>query len=123
MTAKPIVERALVEVFGGGDLDALPELYAPDVAAPVRQVVMELRDAFPDLAIAIDIMVEEGDELAARFTATGTQRGWFRGVPPTAARLTWTGSAIFVIGDGKIVLQRTSWDVFGLVQQLRGALG
>ena len=49
----------------------------------VRQLVMNVRRAFPDLVETIDDLVAEGDRVALRLTLRGTHGGPFRGVEAT----------------------------------------
>jgi predicted ester cyclase len=77
--------------------------------------------AFPDLHITIDDMVGEADKVAWRLTATGTQKGEFRGIPPTGVKVTFEAQYIFRFRDQKIVERWTNLDRLGLLVQL-GAL-
>jgi predicted ester cyclase len=44
-----------------------------------KQFITMFRNAFPDLHVAIDDMVAEGDKVAACFTITGTHQGVVNG--------------------------------------------
>ena len=87
----------------------------------LRRFYSALWAAFPDLHITIDDMVGEGDKVAWRLTATGTQKGEFKGVPPTGVKVTFGAQYIFRFRDRKIVERWTSLDRLGLMVQL-GAL-
>jgi hypothetical protein len=58
---------------------------------------------------------------ATRFTFCGRHTGDLFGIAPTGKAFTVTGIDIHRIEGGRIVEEWTSWDVFGLMQQL-GAL-
>lgn len=77
-----------------------------------------LWDAFPDLHHTIDEMVAEGDRVAYRFTATGTHRNEFRGIPPTDRRFEVTGQGQVRISDGEIAEVWLNYDALGMLQQL-----
>jgi hypothetical protein len=46
---KRLVARAVAEVINGGNLDAIGDLYAPEIAAAARDWVTPLRAAVPDV--------------------------------------------------------------------------
>src|SRR5205085_932687 len=75
----------------------------------IKQLVSTYRTAFPDLHFTIEDQIAEerpgtlvGLErsvgfptvVATRWTASGTQKGEFLGVPPTEKQVTWTGITI-----------------------------
>jgi predicted ester cyclase len=84
---KAIARRFNEEVWGKGDEAALEELLAPSFvdhdALPGqtpdlqghRQVLAAFRGAFPDLDVATEDVVAEGDKVVSRWTARGTHRG------------------------------------------------
>ncbi|MCW5774300.1 MAG: ester cyclase [Rhodospirillaceae bacterium] len=76
--------------------------------APVKKMVASLRRAFPDLKVAVEDMVAEGDRVAARVTITGTHRGRFLGVEPTGKPVTIRSVDIWRIEDGRL---KEHWDV------------
>lgn len=97
------------------------ELFAPELAVQQQVLAQQLAMAFPDLALTIEHLIEEGDRLASRWTATGTHAGPFLGIAPTHARVAWTGTSMYRVAAGKIVETTTNWDAFDVVQQLRKA--
>lgn len=120
---KALATRIQHDVFGGGDLAAIDDLYAPELTARIKELVTMLRTAFPDLTIQIDHLIAEDDKVACGWTATGTQLGWFFNVPPTRARARWSGVSIYVTdAAGKVASMAGTWDMFGLMKQLRAAL-
>jgi steroid delta-isomerase-like uncharacterized protein len=76
------------------------------------------RDAFPDLAVNVDLIVAERDLVAVRWTARGTNTGSGNGIPATGRKVQVSGTAIFRFVDGKIAEEWTSADVLGLRKQL-----
>ena len=49
-------------------------------------IIGMMRGGFPDIQWALEEMIAEGDNAAARFTMRGTHQGTFFGVPPTGRR-------------------------------------
>ena len=85
---KVLVRRFYEEAWDKGQLDVADELFAPDyvrhdvragVAAPGPQgqkdIAAGFRAAFPDLHFVVDFVLADGDHVAARWTATGTNTG------------------------------------------------
>lgn len=76
------------------------------------------RSAFPDLKVDVDLMVAEGDLVAVRWTAHGTNTGTGNGIPATGRKVEVTGTAIFRFVDGKIAEEWTSANTLTLMKQL-----
>ncbi len=76
------------------------------------------RTAFPDLKVTIDHIVEQGDKVVARWTATMTHKGDFLGFAPTGKKVTITGTSTQRISGGKIVEGWDNWDQLGLLVQI-----
>lgn len=76
------------------------------------------RSAFPDLNVAVDLMVAEGDLVAVRWTARGTNTGTGNGIPATGRKVEVSGTAIFRFEDGRIAEEWTSANMLGLLRQL-----
>ncbi len=61
---------------------------------------------FPDLAFAVDDIVEDGGTVWARWTMTGTDTGGMRGLPPTGRPIAVEGAdLIHVAGDAVVSVQ------------------
>ncbi len=103
-------------------MELVEEVYVPAIHETVRVLATLLRTAFPDLNMKIDHLIQEDDKVACRWTATGTQDGWFHGIPPTNAKVSWTGTSIYGIDGDKIIAVLSNWDTFGLMRQLRAAI-
>jgi steroid delta-isomerase-like uncharacterized protein len=76
------------------------------------------RSAFPDLAVHVDLMVAEGDLVAVRWTARGTNTGTGNGIPATGRKVEVSGTAIFRFVDGRIAEEWTSANTLSLMKQL-----
>ena len=117
-----------------GDRDlvakAVDELVAPDLLfhAPVptgltgaealKRVWEVLLRAFPDIHVAVEETISEGDKIVVRNTVTGTHRGEYQGVPPTGKTVTYSEIFIFRFAGGRIVEVRGVVDVLSLLRQL-----
>ncbi len=118
------------EILNKGNLDAFEELCAPNFvkhAIPPssdygiegsKQSVLMLRKAFPDIKYTVEDMIEDGDKLVARWSAQGTHKGEFMGIPPTGKQVAFTGIEIIRVKDGKAVEEWEELDRAGLMQQL-----
>ena len=76
------------------------------------------RSAFPDLHVTADLIIAEGDLVAVRWTARGTNTGAGNGIPATGRKVEVSGTAIFRFVDGKIAEEWTSANTLGLLKQL-----
>ena len=47
--AKALVRRLIDEVMNGGALEAIDELYAPELARGARRWIAPFRESFPDV--------------------------------------------------------------------------
>jgi len=83
-----------------------------------KQFFAAFWSAFPDLSAKIEEMVAEGDKVAIRVINTGTHKGEFQGIPPTDKKVSFDGRDFVTLRDGKIVEQRASVDMMGLMQQI-----
>jgi len=127
---KAVVRRLFEEVINPGKLERAEELIRADFVehggapgqAPglegFKQVNTMLRVAFPDLRLTVEEMVAEGDRVSVRFTARGTHRGEFWGVPPTGNPVAWEVISIVRVAGGKIAERWSQSDVASLRQQL-----
>ncbi len=129
---KALARRAIEEVWNKGKLEVIVELTASnatfhDPSVPggkftgpegVRQFVQIYRTAFPDVHITINDQIAEGDQVATRWTATGTHKGELMGIAPTNKRVTVTGTDIERYQGGKVVESWASYDMLGMLQQL-----
>jgi steroid delta-isomerase-like uncharacterized protein len=91
------------------------DIHGPEGA---RQFEAMLHEAFPDYRVTVEDQIAEGDEVATRWTARGTHKGKFQGMPPTGKQITMSGITIFRIANGKLVEGWNKPDLLGMLQQL-----
>ena len=127
---KKIFYRTINDFWNQGDVGVMDELYAIDYLGhdpsglhgatleEFKQSATGLFIAFPDLHLALNDEIAEGDKIAKRWTVTGTHSGEFMGIPPTENHVTITGISFYRIADGKIVETWWSSDALGMLGQL-----
>jgi steroid delta-isomerase-like uncharacterized protein len=130
--SKPIFRRYFDEVTNQGNLDLVDEIFAPDYAhhdpanpdeaiggvGDVKFHLQALRGAFPDIAFHVEDMIEDGDTIVVRWSATCTQTGDYFGIPPTGKSAVITGMNTWRMAGGKAIEGWVNRDDLGLLQQL-----
>ena len=114
---KEKVRHYFKEIIGKTDtatlLRAIDEMMAPDFVdhdgpdpnngrKSLREVVPTLIKALPDLRINVELLVGEGDYVAARWRGTATHTGQIVGIHPTGKRISWTENEIYRFREGRI---------------------
>jgi steroid delta-isomerase-like uncharacterized protein len=126
--------RRLYDATNSGDAavisQTIDEIVEPDVVfhAPVptgatgaqalKQVWPVLLRAFPDLHIAVEDVIAEGDKVVCRDTVTGTHQGDYMGLPPTGNSVTYNEIFISRFAGGRIAEIWGVVDVFSQMRQL-----
>jgi steroid delta-isomerase-like uncharacterized protein len=121
------------ELANRGNMAAADELVAADVVEHeepppgtplgregVKHFFTMLRAAFPDIRIAVEDQIAEGDKVVSRVMCRGTHRGEFMGVPSTGRQVVYEAIDIVRIVDGQIVEHWGVTDALGLLRQLGG---
>jgi len=121
LEANKAISRRVVEQMLTGNHELANELFSPALAAKQIGLAKMLQASFPDLEMKVDDLIAEGSKVVCRWSARGTHRGPFLGIPPTNLRVSWSGTTIESLENGRIVDSKTSWDLFELVQQLHNA--
>jgi steroid delta-isomerase-like uncharacterized protein len=85
-------------------------------AQALKQVWAMLLRAFPDLHVAVEDVIAEGDKLVCRNTVTGTHQGEYMGLPPTGKSVTYNEIFIVRFADGRIA---ETWGVVDVLSQMR----
>ena len=125
-----VVSRFIEEVLNQGDINATGQFFWEDLVeqAPfpgqgpgiegLKQVLRDLRTAFPDMHWIVKEQIAEDDKVLSRFEWTGTHRGTFLGVPATDRAVTVWGMVIDRLEGGRIKDTRIIMDTLGLMVQL-----
>jgi len=72
-------------------------------------------DAFPDLRLEIEDVLEDGDQAVVRWLGKGTHRGDGMGISASGQNVEFRGMTWFKFRDGKIVAGWNCWDHGGLL--------
>ena len=128
---KAAARRLVLEVFRDHTLSLIDELVSedytdhtlpPDVATTregLRQVLLAMQTAFPDLSYTIENEVAEGDLVAQRLLGKGTLRGEFMGMPATGKSAVWQEMHLHRFDSaGKLVEHWGTNDDLGMLIQL-----
>jgi predicted ester cyclase len=125
-----MIERIPLEVINQNKFELIDELYAKDYVEhtpqpgvpPTRegfkQTAIALKQAFPDLHYTIDAVVDGGDLIVHRLTASGTMKGAFAGMPATGKHATWTEIHIGRVVNGRLTEHWGSIDQLSMLVQL-----
>jgi steroid delta-isomerase-like uncharacterized protein len=128
---KQIVHRFLEECWNHGKLDVVHELFAANCrlhdpvfphltsgADNLRNHIETCRRGFPDLKFTIDDTIAERDEVVIHWTANGTHKGSFLGMPPTNKKARVSGISIFRLENSKIAEEWSHWNLMSMMEQL-----
>jgi predicted ester cyclase len=123
--------RVMEEGFGRGNLDAVDEVVSPEFRenelgpgldlgrTGLKQIILALRSAFPDLQATVVDVVGSGEKICFRVEYQGTQEGDMLGIPATGRRVTWQSIDIVRFDhDGTLLEHWGLLDRLGVLQQL-----
>lgn len=126
---KAISRRTVEDVLNRGDFTVFDESVASNYV--FHGVIMELngpeafkqylsavRNAFPDAYVTIDDIVAEGDNVALRFTFTGTHEGNLSDIAPTGKQVTQIEAIFYRFAGGKVVEAWQYANLLAFYQQL-----
>jgi len=115
------------EVVGQGKLEKYSESHATDFVAHGSErdyglaedmaAAREERTAMPDMQIAVNRMVAEGDLVAVHWTAWGTNTQPGMGLPATGKKIKVSGMTSFRFKAGKISEEWSTWNMFSVLKQ------
>lgn len=131
-TNKAICRRMLEQIYNEQRLDLVQEFFTEDIVQhitggpsvppgleSIKDVFTMTLAAFPDIHLAVDDEIAEGDKVVFRWTMTAThQGGEFFGIPATGKRVTRTGAAIYRLDNAKIAELWFFADNLEFMQQL-----
>jgi steroid delta-isomerase-like uncharacterized protein len=124
------VRQLFDQAFNHGNLNIVDELVSADLTAHMsswglpasrlglKQMIANLRAAFPDLHCTIEDEIGEGDKIAAHWTIRGTHRGSLFGNLPTGRPVEVQGFIFARISAGRIVENWIMIDQMYMLQQL-----
>lgn len=127
---KNTIRTWVEDAWNRGEVDAHDDMYAPSYNPAFLQepfpnnldglkaFIRHFRTGMPDLHLEIEDMVAEGDRVAWRIVAAGTQTGELFSFPPTGQAARVGGIILSRFEDGKWAEDHAQWDALGLMQQL-----
>ena len=120
--------------YNTGDVESLVNLYTEDATrvapfgtfkgrAAIREGLSRDKAAFPDHTMTVDVIVEQGDTIAAEWTVAGTHTGPLvmpdgTELPPTGKRVELKGMELMQLRDGKVAVHHQYWDNMVVAGQL-----
>ena len=134
-TAKPTLEAALVCFNDPERRSEYLEFYAEDVVLhgyppdlpPGREgaaiFYQMIWSAFPDAAVTVHEILEEGDRIAALYSLQGTHRGDFMGIPASDATINVPGMTIIRFEDNRFAERWNVLEQLTMLQQLGAVPG
>jgi steroid delta-isomerase-like uncharacterized protein len=128
---KSIVYRWVEAAWNHGDFSQSEQIYPStyllhDTSSPepfrgpagLRGFISAFRTAMPDLHMTIEQIVAEGDMVAWRFRAQGTQTGALQGIPASGRVVDITGEVFSRFSDGRWVEDYSNADQLTMLQQM-----
>jgi predicted ester cyclase len=116
---KELVGSYYERVLNGRELEAVGEFFADErIVEMVKGGCFRYFDAFPDLHVALDDVIAEGDKVFVRSTMTGTHDGEYKGIPATGRHIATECAEVYRIADGQFVGYWCLTNVAGLMRQL-----
>jgi predicted ester cyclase len=123
------VNRAIAR-FNAKDLEGYLEMFDKAVmfhglsrrlkpgVGGLRDYYTVLREGFPDMRLASEDVIAEGEKVANRYTFYGTHKGTYMGVAPTSKLVISAGMVIHHFRGGKCMETWQSTDALGFMTQL-----
>jgi predicted ester cyclase len=123
------IVREMFEAINKRRLASLDKLMAPDFVLHMhtrqtkgwnvnRHVVEDEIKAFPDLHVAIEDIIAEGDKMCVRLKETATHKGEYRGLAPTGNKLSYMVIAIWRIVEARVAEGWITYDQMDFLKQL-----
>jgi predicted ester cyclase len=127
---KAMMRLMIDELWNKGNLAVADEIFAPNHTSPsapdlppgpdsVKMLAGMFRAAMPDYHMDIDMIVADENQVAARFTQSGTHSGAeLMGMKPSGKKATWTEIGVLRIQNGKVVESWYEVDMLSMINQL-----
>jgi steroid delta-isomerase-like uncharacterized protein len=126
---RELIRRANDEMWNKGNVDVCDEVFADNCSfhdpsfevngvAGMKEQVLGLRAAQPDLHTETHDILVDGDLSAARFTMAGTAQGQFRELPATGKSYVMSGITMSKWQGDRVVEQWVNYDLLGALQQV-----
>lgn len=116
-----LIATTIEETFHPDVLFSTPPPTGASGVDAIKEVFATLHRAFPDLHIAAEEVIAEGDKVVSRHTVTGTHQGEYMGLAPTGRTVTYGEIFILRFAGGRIaetsgvVDVASQWTQLGLI--------
>jgi steroid delta-isomerase-like uncharacterized protein len=126
---RSIIDR-FERAFAANDTDVIEELCDADLVdhdplpdqkpglVGFKETIAFYKTVFPDSELDLQAVIVEGDQVATRWTVSGTHKEEFFGIPATGKRVKAEGMNFYTLSGGKITDVWTQFDGLGLMEQL-----
>jgi steroid delta-isomerase-like uncharacterized protein len=129
MTNKELINK-YYKMWNSKDFDMADEICSEDIRFRgslditangidgFKDYAQMITKAFPNMYHAVEMLVHEGNTLAAYVTYSGTHEGEIFNYAPTHKRISYSGASFFQVKDSKIVSIHVLGDLNSLHKQL-----
>ena len=118
---KRLARAYFEDLLNEGFFDSADQIFSPNVQfhyplgdlnglGEVKNYLRAVRTAFPDIWFTVADLIQEGDQVAARWSLKGTQSGTFKDMPPTNQMVSVTGLTVFNFLNDLIVEMWVAFD-------------
>jgi steroid delta-isomerase-like uncharacterized protein len=123
-----------IRLFNAGDIEGFADAHAEDAVlvtpvgttrgrAAIRDFWDRVKTSYPDFTLTVNVVVEQGDLIAAEWTWSGTNTGPLvlrdgAERAPTGKRVEHGGMELAHVRAGKIAEYHMYWDGMTIAQQL-----
>lgn len=129
LTNKEVV-AGFFEIYNHQDYEAIHQYIAPNyldhglpqVRSPkdAIKIIKSVHQAFPDLKVIIDDLMEENDKVTFRGHFSGTHLGEFAEMTPSGAKVEFEALEIFKIENQQITESWGYWPMALITNQIKG---
>lgn len=123
------VIKGFFEIYNSKDYQAIDKYIArdyydhglPQVKSPedAIEILKSVHQAFPDLKVVVDDLIEEDDQVAFRGHFQGTHLGKFMDIPPRGVKIEFEALEIFKLKEGKITESWGYWPMTLITSQIQ----
>ncbi|HEV8611092.1 MAG TPA: ester cyclase [Thermoanaerobaculia bacterium] len=108
--------RELMAPVVEGHMEGGLEVHAPEDFIAGRRALLE---AFPDFRVTVEAVIAQGDDVAVRWSASGTHLGGSLGFPASNRPAAFRGITWLTFRDGQIVKGWDAWNQGRLIADLQ----
>lgn len=125
-----ILQAAASSLFERGEMQLIGKYFSQDYVVHlteqdysggykiIQTAIAQVRKAFPELQVEVEILMESSDRVAWQRTLRGIQEGTYKGFPACNRQIVWRDMLVSRFVDGLIVEEWLSTD---LAEQLLSA--